>query len=233
MRIISIVLCLFCVLQSAAIFAAMDPDERRIFRITRIGADVVDDEKSLIDPRRFAEETFELEKGAGRKFSEEEIIRLAKEEIRVRGHRRCFTGDMRVLTPTGYVEIKSLKVGDQVISWDVRQGKKVVNRVKALWSTNNVEFGRLSDLKPEGKAINSTKDHPFYSVGHSDYIDVGKLNSASTLMHVRNCEAKLVSRGAFEHPVGRGTVFTLSLEFSPNNFIVEGILVHNKPGHIT
>ncbi len=205
-------------------------DSSRIEKIASIVEDIEINGLVLPDRRQFAIETLSMEKSAGTKFGHDEIRRLASEETRLRGVSKygCFTSAMRVLTPKGYVAIASIGNGDEIISWDIDRKRQIINRVKSIQIIQNRIFGRLCNLSPTGKAIETTSDHPFYSADAKNYVAIGDMAPTDRLIKVDGCEASLVFRGAFDLSAGTGTVFHIGLELPPNNFIVEGILVHNK-----
>jgi hypothetical protein len=230
MRFLLLIVLIF---SSVAAFAVRSVDDQRVDHIVLIAGLERVEGKVILEVRRFAAELFQRETAVGHIFSDEEIKNLARSEIRAHGHKRCFTGAMRVLTPSGYVPIKNLKKGDKVISWDVAEQRVIVNYIQTVHITENSEYGRLCDVAPEGQIIEATESHPFFSSESMTYEELRFLPEDSHLLHFRDCETSLVRRGVFEFPVGNGRVFTFTLELSPNNFILEGILVHNKPGHIT
>lgn len=227
---------LICLTSTAAIASPSAKDAGRISYISIIAYGVEIDGKVLEDRKQFATELLALEKKAGREFTDQEIEQVATEELRVRGgipRPRCFTQSMRVLTPKGYIAIRDLKVGDEVISWDVKKAEPVVNRIEEKYEYKDTLYGRLEQVTSEGTQIEVTNDHPFYSPSLNGYEALGLIQPTSSLLQIKNCEANFVPRGQFLPNVGKGTVQTLKLKLFPHNFIVEGVLVHNKPIHIT
>ena len=70
-------------------------------------------------------------------------------------HPPCFSGDMLVLTRTGYQEISSIKVGDEVLTH--------LGRWKKVTSTSNRWSPSTITLKVTGSGpIVTTNEHPFY-----------------------------------------------------------------------
>ena len=77
--------------------------------------------------------------------------------------RRCFAPKTRVLTTTGYKEIKDITVNDIVVSFNLSEDRIEYKKVSA-----NYMFGASFDPKPmlvlkiQGKEITTTYDHEFY-----------------------------------------------------------------------
>ncbi|MGZ3722678.1 MAG: Hint domain-containing protein [Bdellovibrionales bacterium] len=222
-------LSLALILSSISATSATTDGEKRFDQISLTVAQVEVDGHVLPDFHQFSTAIMTKEKLAGREFTHEELVQLASEEIRLSGLRRCFTGPMRVLTPTGYVPIDMLKMGDEVLSLDLKSEKQITNRIQNVNVSLNTEYGELCDLAPEGRKIQTTGSHPFYSVDALDYEELRLILPNSLLLQIRDCEMALVKRGMFKFPVGQAAVYSFTLELNPQNFIVEGILVHNKP----
>lgn len=175
------------------------------------------------------------EKSESRKFDSGSIVWSATKFMRAKGgkleRQRCFTCRMEVLTPEGYRRIDLMREGDEVLSWD--DGKLVRNRVRAVHRAESVAFGELIDhLTGDEKPFEVTPDHPFYVPRLRTYYPLSDIAPEESLLHVRGdesgCASELRPAGYF---VFRGTdhVYTLTLEGKPDNFIVNGIVVKNKP----
>lgn len=83
---------------------------------------------------------------------------------------------MRVLTPSGYRAIDSLKVGEEVYSWVESTKALVANRIAEVYaSDDDVEFGQLVDLSPFGIPLEVTADHPFYSASAEGYVPLSEI----------------------------------------------------------
>lgn len=147
--------------------------------------------------------------------------------------RTCFTAEMMVSTPGGPRPIGELQVGDQVISIDLATKKPVMNRISAV---HKYEGKKYSRLEQQDSPINVTDSHPFYSDGNdlpADFRPISQVPADANLFRV-NTDAgpgeilTPVKRGCYVTQPGTATVIDLSLEGEPRNFIVEGLLVHNK-----
>ncbi len=142
---------------------------------------------------------------------------------------QCFACRMRVLTPSGYVPLGHIQAGDHVLSWDVRRRELVQNLVRDVHLDQDGLYG---DLVTEGSAltIEVTSDHPFYMPELLVYRPIVDIAPDEKLLavHLENgrCSEFLVERGEYAKG-GIGPVKTLILESPPNNFVVEGVVVHN------
>lgn len=181
--------------------------------------------------------------------SRQKIITLGKNYLLFEGKElkkrsRCFTCSMRVLTPEGYRPIGELKVGDTVVSWDFDNEDFIETQIEKVHETADVEFGELSsDIYING-AIEVTPDHPFYSPEYGVFLPVNQLSDTSQVLGSRHlslnqCSVHLTGEKTFNGDRGtfvmRGmtTVRTISVSGKHKNYFVEGVLVRNKPIHIT
>lgn len=146
----------------------------------------------------------------------------------------CFTGQTMVSTPTGPRPIGELKVGDAVVSIDLATKKPVTNRIALVRKYENRRYSQLADQNPP---INVTDQHPFYSEGNgmaADFRPISEIPSNANVFKVNPNAGPTglltpTPRGCYVQQAGTATVFDLSMEGEPRNFIVEGVLVHNKP----
>lgn len=199
---------------------------------------IIVSESGLIikDPQAAIARILETENTTGRKLSKQEVIWTLREfaeppEDPAPKKKRCFSCSMRVLTPTGYVRLDAVKVGDAVYSWDEERHKLVINEVSQVHLAADVTYGKLLNT-PTGVALEVTADHPFYFPEARAYRDLDQIDQNEKLLAIAfdgaKCETALVSRGAFQVEKS-AAVMTLSMKNLPHNFVVEGIVVHNKP----
>lgn len=75
----------------------------------------------------------------------------------------CFDGDMKVLTPNGYVPIKDIKIGDKVINYsEIHKNFKVDTVVKQHVNLKNSSFEKMYELEfNNGSIIKVTGNHKF------------------------------------------------------------------------
>jgi hypothetical protein len=155
------------------------------------------------------------------------------EDVRSRTQRlssQCFACRMRVLTPSGYTELSKLGVGDLVMSWDEERHKLVLNRILRIHVSEDQVYGDL--IPPEMTAtIEVTADHPFFLPESGIYVPISDIDPTDKLRGITlengKCGVLLTERGEF-NPGGIGAVMSLDLEFSPDNFIVEGLVAQKK-----
>lgn len=174
-----------------------------------------------------------LEAQIGRKFTPQEI---AVEVEKLTGQmlkRNCFTCRMRVLTPIGYVPLSELKIGDVVLSWDEAAQVVVPNQIVGIYRLGRRPFGKLTNT-PTSTPLEVSGGHPFLLPKSGEYVELEQIKNSDFLRGVqfderkKQCEANLVARGEFV-TVGEDELTTLSVMKHPYNFIVEGLVVHNKP----
>jgi hypothetical protein len=174
-------------------------------------------------------------------FSEEEIVATAQEYLYRHGNslirrRYCLTCDMKVLTPKGYRPIASLAIGDEIYSWDEFAKKLILNRVRAVHVKDNQEYGTLP-YTPTGVALEVSAGHEFLMPEKEMYQEIGRIEAGEKLRAVLMgeagvCESLLFPMTGYVPPRERAEVYTISLEKAPATFIVEGLVVKNKPDYI-
>ena len=135
----------------------------------------------------------------------------------------CIARGSRVLTPSGARAIEALAVGDAVYSIDVRSGELVATRVVARRSG----VRECMALRVAGRRLVLTSTHPVYDAAAGSYRQAGAL--------VEDDAARLLVVGAGPMPidsveryVGLHEVHDISVEHPLHNFVVEGVIVHNK-----
>lgn len=188
------------------------------------------------DPQAAIAHILDTENRTGRKLSKQEVVWTLREfaeppEDPAPKKKRCFTCAMRILTPAGYVRLDAVKVGDAVYSWDEQRHKLVVNEVSQVHLAKDVPYGKLLNT-PTGITLEVTAGHPFYLPEASEYRDLDQIGQNEKLLTIAfdgaKCEPALMPRGAFQ--VEKiADVMTLSMKNLPHNFVVEGMVVHNKP----
>lgn len=73
----------------------------------------------------------------------------------------CFVAGTMIRTPNGRVAIESLRVGDEVVSYDEKTGVFVTKTVSKVFQSPAPDM--LSVVRSGGEAIVSTLGHPFYT----------------------------------------------------------------------
>lgn len=137
----------------------------------------------------------------------------------------CFTGSMMVSTPSGPRRMEDIRAGDELISFNHVTGKFVANKVRNVMSYGPKPFSRLTDL-----GIDVTDQHPFFAAKNgqpADYCPIGQLSDSDSLFRQNGESIEAVPRGPYV-PTGTAPVYDIEMIGEPRNFIVEGVLVHNK-----
>ncbi len=146
----------------------------------------------------------------------------------------CFTAQMKVMTPTGQeVPISKLRPGDPVVSVDLSTGNPVSNIVRNVIDTQNQEFVTLiSQLRP----LQVTASEPFLTDG-GVFKPLAQIPETGSLFQFDAKKLKgllvPVPRGDFLTCPLTTTVYNLELVGEPRNFVIEGLLVHNKIAGVT
>lgn len=127
----------------------------------------------------------------------------------------CFPAGEQVKTPSGYVAIDSLKVGDEIVSYEG------VEKVIATGSRVADRYVRLT-LSDEREIV-CTPDHPFAVGDHTCYLPADALNCTHVLVDM---DAKLPLTVVKKDYLSGGAVYNLTTS-KTNTFVVNGVLVHN------
>jgi hypothetical protein len=126
----------------------------------------------------------------------------------------------------GDVKIEHLRVGDRVIGYDVRQGRKVMQVVEHTLSQSDQPLVSLN--LSDGRSVRATKEHPFFVPSLGEYIPIGELAPHTMLLALENDAAPLTQLTALGlASTLPETVYNLTVS-GTRNYFAEGILVHNK-----
>ena len=136
----------------------------------------------------------------------------------------CFTENTLLYTPNGYREIKDLKVGDKVYSYNEKTGEveeDVISKVM-INKTNSYLKVTLED----NTIIEVTGSHPFYDKKSNSWKPISEFEVGDTVTNSENRDIKIKS---IEHIEKEETVYNLEVMNNHNYFVTESnILVHNK-----
>jgi len=138
----------------------------------------------------------------------------------------CFVAGTKVSTPSGDKTIETLKVGDEVLSYDHKEDVIKSSKVTKVFKHENKKYGEL--YLSNGVKIQVTPNHPFYSVDKKKYVAVGKLHPKDKL-YLRTSDNKMniVTVDKFVKPAASTTVYNIEVD-AQHNYFAKGILVHNK-----
>lgn len=77
----------------------------------------------------------------------------------------CFPAGTKILTPQGAVAIEALKVGDQVVSYDLETGAQTTEAVVETY-VHETDPALLTLTLESGAKVRATAEHPFFVVEH-------------------------------------------------------------------
>ena len=144
----------------------------------------------------------------------------------------CFLEGTKVYTPNGWRNIEELNTNDVVYS--LKDNKLVETKVNALL-VHGFERALDPSVKLElsnGKTLFVTLNHAMYSPKEKSYKQLRYFNLGDSLLYYNETAKtfeEVMIRNITELP-DFAVVYNLALE-SPNNYLVEGIVVHNDYKH--
>ncbi len=134
-----------------------------------------------------------------------------------------------VLTPNGMRAIETIKVGDEIISFDIERQEKVVSKVERIFAKKVTDFIRINNQ------LETTSKHPFALVDVDDknkviWRNADHLKIGDCMVVAKNHCERIEKLNQFdsEKPV---EVFNLQVSGNENYFVKVGdvyVLVHNK-----
>lgn len=133
----------------------------------------------------------------------------------------CFLEDTKVLTPAGLIEIKTIKAGDEVISFDDK-GNLLVAKVLSTNSHTNKEVYRFNLWG--GGHLDATPNHWVLNADNS-FVEIGKVDESMSLVNASGFLTPIVSKEL----LGTFTVYNFIVE-GYHTYIANGIRVHNGGG---
>ncbi len=145
----------------------------------------------------------------------------------------CFKEGTKIYTTKGWKNIETIKSGDKVYSYS-DDGKLIETNVKALLIHNELRKGDDS-VKLElsnNKTLFVTTNHAFYSPDDLDYKALRNFNIGDNLLYFNELtntfENVKITKITILPPFN--TSYNLAID-SPNNYLAEGIVVHNDRKH--
>jgi hypothetical protein len=130
----------------------------------------------------------------------------------------CFTGDMRVLTPMGYVRIDELKQGSAVMVYDEGIRDARVSQVKKLILHSEVPTVHVRFVGTS-HTLKVTRDHTLY--GERGWLKVSDLVPGS-FVRTQQGTREVLSIGQ-----GRAELVYNLYPYGEKTFIVEGLVAHS------
>lgn len=131
----------------------------------------------------------------------------------------CFLGDTPITTVHGSKQIRNIRAGDRVISFNEKTGEKetaVIGKVDVLKA---YEYFVINNL------IKATASHPFYTTQGIKSVDCLRMND-----YLVGENGKAIEIHSIVRVNTKAIVYNL-IDVSPNNnYYAAGVLVHNKGG---
>lgn len=171
-----------------------------------------------------------METSQGKEMSAHEVAMQIEHISGVVLKKNCFTCRMRVLTPRGYRAIGKLLPGDPVFSWNEGARRIEMNEVLQVHDHPDKPFGIL-EKSPTGIRLEVSATHSFLMAEENIYKELGNipLNARLRAVALKNCEGVLWQKSAYNANAGAAVLRTITVARPPYNYIVEGLVVHNKP----
>lgn len=139
-----------------------------------------------------------------------------------KGPTYCFPANVKVLTPLGLVNIQDIKIGDEVLAYDVDQNKLVVRPVE---KTSQNWSDRLVELKLTRETISSTGSHPYWEEESRSWVPARELRPG---MVVRLADGRTDVVRGIQQRSGIFEVYNFEVAGEHNYFVGQSsVLVHN------
>lgn len=143
----------------------------------------------------------------------------------------CVAAGTRVATPSGWVLVEQLRLGDAIFAVDLGAGALVATTITAVRRSRRE---CLALVRATGQELVVTPDHPVYAPAVGGFVDAGRLALGQTgevlLVDAPSAEARprAASLGACRTYAGVHEVFDLTVAGAHPTFVAEGFVVHNK-----
>lgn len=138
----------------------------------------------------------------------------------------CFTEGTLISTSNGLTPIEKIRVGDLVYTRDSTTGEITLERVVALFITENMTVVDVHLLSEDGneETITATDGHPFYVIGKG-WMNAANLEEDDIVLSLDNRQVKVVQ---VEEVEKQQTVYNFEVENKHNYFVGKSkALVHN------
>ena len=167
-----------------------------------------------------------LGKAGFKKLSKEALHKSMKElakKIKCFVVKGCFTGDTLIHTKNGLIEIRNIKIDDEVFSYDEEKGEITLRKVTCLFEE---EADEILEIQTERETIRTTCSHPFYVNG--EFKDAEQIENGDVLLSVSKQKTRVISLNYLPESV---KVYNFEVETDHCYFVgEEGILVLNVCG---
>ena len=130
----------------------------------------------------------------------------------------CFTGDTKILTPSGYKLIKDLKEKDLVYAFDEKYKLKPAKILK----TNQHIVSDYLEIKTENQSVEVTAEHPFFTP--KGLVKAGDLKIGDEVFLLKGIIEKIISKKPIKQEI---KVYDLTVA-GYHNYFANNFAVHNK-----
>lgn len=141
----------------------------------------------------------------------------------------CFSAGTKILTPSGEVSIEQLTAGDVVLSMDPQTQALVPASVERLHQT--VAEALLEVSLSDGRTVRVTPEHPFFDPTTAAYRPIREFRVGDAVLLRPGADSApqpiqiIVIRPLPDRHV---PVYNLTVSGPHQNYLAEGLLVHNK-----
>jgi predicted phage tail protein len=139
----------------------------------------------------------------------------------ISGSGGCFQAGTSVATPTGYINIEDINIGDLVVSFD---DKGNLHTSKVLSTHIHYNFDIYEYSLWGGNKIAATSNH-WVLTSENFFCQIGEINDSLALVNSSNLLVPIID----SRYIGKGTVYNLTVE-KYHTYIANNIRVHNGGG---
>lgn len=140
------------------------------------------------------------------------------------GCKFCFEGETPISTPSGTKDIKDIKVGDIVYSYDFEKNSIVENKVEQTFTREYSDVFIIIELEDDSH-LKMTENHPIY-VKDYGWIEAKGLIEDMEVFIKERTQIKPLRIKSISYSKETKTVYNFGC-LPNNNYFANGILVHN------
>ncbi|MCX6125132.1 MAG: Hint domain-containing protein [Proteobacteria bacterium] len=134
------------------------------------------------------------------------------------GGNNCFPAGTKVQTPTGEVNIETIKIGDEVMGFDLAANKLIAVHVTRTY-VHHSDKKLMRITLPDLPAIEVTPEHPLFSATRNEWVTAGSLSVGESLQQLSS-ENKVTPVGISavdDHP-NTADVYNFETDVTKNYF---------------
>lgn len=139
----------------------------------------------------------------------------------------CLDSNSKVATSDGFTLIKDIKIDDEILSYDYKNNKIIISKVKNIFNTGKKDTYKVKTLTKE---IILTDEHPILTLRDEkyDYKDIDDINiNYDSLVTFENNKIELEKIESITLHQENADVWDIEIDNNLRNFIADGIVVHN------